>query len=82
MADQITLPLADAQMLLSWMADTFDTDDGTDWQDEDAAAVADALHKAVQSFKAMRAACGVQGIGSKTPAPTPAAVAQPEKKHG
>jgi hypothetical protein len=25
---------------------------------------------------------GVQGIGSTTPAPTPAAVAEPEKKHG
>jgi hypothetical protein len=60
MADQITLPLADAQMLLAWMGDTFGTDEGCDWQDEDAAAVADALHKAIENFKAMRAACGVQ----------------------
>lgn len=58
-AEQITLPLADAQMLLAWMDETFGNIAGTDWHDEDAAAVGDALHKAIEDFKAMRAACGV-----------------------
>jgi hypothetical protein len=56
MADAITLPLADAQMLLAWMDETFGNDAGTDWMDEDAAAVGDALNKAVENFKRMRAA--------------------------
>jgi hypothetical protein len=55
----VTLPLSDAQMLLAWMDETFGDDSGTDWQDEDAAAVADALNKAVENFKRMRAAYGV-----------------------
>lgn len=61
-ADQpvIALPLADAQMLLAWMDETFGNDSGTDWLDEDAAAVGDALNAAIENFKRMRAACGVK----------------------
>lgn len=58
-AATVPLPLADAQMLLAWMDATFGNDSGTDWLDEDAAAVGDALNKAVEDFKRMRAACGV-----------------------
>jgi hypothetical protein len=60
-SDNVPLPLADAQMLLAWMDETFGNDSGTDWLDEDAAAVGDALNKAVENFKRMRAACGVMG---------------------
>jgi hypothetical protein len=58
-SDNVTLPLADAQMLLAWMDETFGNEDGTDWHDEDAGAVAEALNKAIENFRAMRAACGV-----------------------
>lgn len=58
-SDNVSIPLADAQMLLAWMDQTFGNDSGTDWHDEDAAAVGDALNKAIENFKAMRAACGV-----------------------
>lgn len=55
-SDNVSLPLADAQMLLAWMDETFGNEDGTDWHDEDAGAVAEALNKAIENFKAMRAA--------------------------
>lgn len=60
-SDNVSLPLADAQMLLAWMEETFGNDSGTDWHDEGAAAVGDALDAAIENFKAMRAAmpCGV-----------------------
>jgi hypothetical protein len=58
-AETVPLPLTDAQMLLAWMDETFGNDSGTDWHDEDAAAVGDALNAAIENFKRMRAACGV-----------------------
>jgi hypothetical protein len=56
LSDVIPLDLSDGQMLLAWMDETFGNDDGTDWHDEDAAAVGDALNKAIENFKRMRAA--------------------------
>jgi phosphoserine aminotransferase len=63
-AETIALPLEDAQMLLNWMEETFGNDGGVDWLDEDAAAVGDALYKAIDNFKAMREAiAGVRESG-------------------
>lgn len=68
MAEQITMPLADAQMLLAWMDDTFGNDAGVDWQDEDAAAVGDALHRAIENFKRTQAVVGAAaGVRASDP---------------
>jgi hypothetical protein len=58
-------------MLLAWMDETFGNDSGTDWLDEDAAAVGDALNKAVENFKRMRAACGVTAVVPPKTKPCP-----------
>lgn len=69
-ANVIALPLSDAQMLLSWMDETFGNEDGGDWLDEDAAAVGDALNKAIEDFKRTRAALAPSS-GERPSAPAP-----------
>lgn len=61
----VPVNLADAQMLLAWMDETFGNDSGTDWLDEEAAAVGDALNKAIEDFKGMRASLPPSGKVSK-----------------